>query len=203
MADDISTIQIPSLRPSRGAGPVRFTWDDVLAMDQAGLFGETDRVELMDGELIIMPEEGPLHRMVVQVLQRWLLKQCGEDFELYVRGSLKVSGNTTYLIPDITVMDANFAASDCDVANAHLVIEVSDSTLRYDAGKKVRHYAKAGVREFWVVDANANAILMHREPQNETFASIITVQAGRVAIPLFGVGVGFDPAQLPKPSDFE
>ena len=41
---------------------MRFDWTDVLAMSSAGLFGELDRPELVDGEAIILPVEGPLHR---------------------------------------------------------------------------------------------------------------------------------------------
>jgi Uma2 family endonuclease len=201
MADDFRTIERPPIRPPRGAGPVRFQWADVLAMSDAGLFAETERVELIDGELSIMPEEGPLHVMVLQTLQRWFYRNLSTDFEPFIRGALKV-GNDSYLISDISILKASFLPSDCNVANADLIVEVSVSTLTFDLNVKRKRYASAGAKELWIVDANAQRIMVHRQPSGEDFLFVQTFAAGEPVSPLCCGEHSFDPANMPSPSDF-
>lgn len=202
MADDLRPIPMARIRASRGPGPMRFEWSDVLAMSDSGIFGENDRVELIEGEIVIMPEEAPIHAMALQVLQRWLFTNMSADCELYIRGSLKVSGVSTYLIPDICVLPSYFVAADRTVLLARLLIEVSNSTLNFDVNKKRAHYARAGAQEYWVVDANAQSIIVHRDPSGESFGSVQTFTAGQLATPLCTNGAGFDPADLPNPADY-
>ena len=45
-----------------------------------------------------------------------------------------------------------------------LVIEVADSSLRKDRGRKLRMYARAGIFEYWIVDLNADRIEVYRDP---------------------------------------
>jgi Uma2 family endonuclease len=202
MADDLRPIQLEDARAPRSAGPLRLEWSDVIAMNEAGLFGEKDSPELVDGEIVIMPFEGPLHRMALQVLQRWLLSVLINDFELSVRASLQVLGTTTYFIPDLAILKAGFVDSDCSVAKAEMIIEVSDTTLTFDLGKKCQNYAQAGAKEYWVVDIKARCIIAHREPVGQCFGWVRTYQAGQVVTPACLDSHGFDPAKLPNPADF-
>jgi Uma2 family endonuclease len=203
MADDLSSIINTDKTVTRGAGLMRFDWSDVIAMSEAGLFGELDRPELIDGEIFIMPFEGPLHRHVLQILQRWLFSSLGSTHELSIRASLQVIGSTTYFIPDLAVMPNDFLPSNCDVPTAALIIEVSDTTLKFDLITKLKFYAKAGAKEYWVVDTKTRTVIVHREPNGESFGSVQTFRAGQLACPLCLDGAGFDPATLPDPADFD
>jgi Uma2 family endonuclease len=202
MADDIGTLQNQSLRPPRGAGPVRFTWDDVIAMDRARLFGEIDRVELLDGELRITPVEGDSHRLVLQTLIRWLLDQFYKRLELDVRGALKLS-DTTHLIPDASLMPMGFNPKECLIENAELILEVSDSTLKHDLTVKKTLYAKASAKELWIVDTNTRTLFVHRDPKDGAFKTVLNIQPGQSISPLCDANVSFDPASLPTPADFD
>lgn len=53
-----------------------------------------------------------------------------------------------------------------------LVIEVADSSVRMDMGRKARIYAAAGVREYWVVDLVHERIVVHKEPGRQEYASV-------------------------------
>jgi Uma2 family endonuclease len=203
MADDLRPIQHSPTRAPRAPGPARFEWSDVLAMWQAGIFAENDRVELIEGEVVIMPEEAPIHAMALQVLQRWLFQTMTVQCELYIRGSLQVLGHSTYLIPDLSVLPGNFRAEDRTVATALLIIEVSNTTLSTDIHLKAKLYARAKAKEYWVVDTNARTIIIHRDPVGESFRSVQTIKAGQLATPLCLNGAGFDPATLPDPAEFD
>ena len=137
--------------------PRRFTWDEVIAMSRAGLFGESERVELVGGEIFVMPEEGPLHVLALQIVQRWLIRALPATLELAVRAPLHLPDGTVF-VPDLAVYDAGFAPADMVAANARLVIEISDTTLNRDQRRKAPKYAEAGVAELWIVDAPARKI---------------------------------------------
>jgi Uma2 family endonuclease len=44
----------------------------------------------------------------------------------------------------------------------HLVIEVSETTLWYDSGRKKTAYERGGIREYWIIDAKQKAAIVHR-----------------------------------------
>ena len=59
-----------------------------------------------------------------------------------------------------------------------LVIEISDTTIRYDRNRKMPLYAKAGVRELWIENLQQDVILVYRNPGSETFATSLTFKRG-------------------------
>lgn len=58
-----------------------------------------------------------------------------------------------------------------------LLIEVSDSSLDFDRTVKLELYARAGIREVWIVDVTTNAVLMHRDPSGGLYGSVIRLEA--------------------------
>jgi Uma2 family endonuclease len=202
MADDIRSNPISMQRAPRGAGPVRFDWADVIVMSEAGLFAENERVELIDGEIAIMPEEGALHVLVLQHLKRWLLVSLPSTLELDVRGALRIS-EETYLIPDLCVLNAGFGPADCTVENADLIVEVAVSTLKNDLNLKCKRYAAAGALELWVVDANARRIWVHTNPSDDGFLLVQAFEIGAKISPTCAQGSAFEIASLPDPSHYQ
>ena len=170
--------------------PRRFTWDEVIAMSRAGLFGESERIELVGGEIFVMPEEGPLHVLALQVMQRWLIGALPATLELAVRAPLHLPDGTVF-VPDLAVYDAGFTPADMVAANARLVIEISDTTLNRDQRRKVPKYTKAGIAEFWIVDVQARTIAIHRDGA----ARVETVEA----TPRCAPAAAFAFSSLPSP----
>ena len=60
-----------------------------------------------------------------------------------------------------------------DYGEAQLIIEVAASSLAYDKALKSRLYARHGVREFWVIDANTGTTWVHTGPKGEGWSSIV------------------------------
>lgn len=65
-----------------------------------------------------------------------------------------------------------------------LLVEVGQSSLRYDAGMKLRAYARRGVCEYWIVDLAHQRIEVYREPQGERYVAHLTFERGAVVAPL-------------------
>ena len=64
-----------------------------------------------------------------------------------------------------------------------LLIEVFDSSLRFDRKVKVPIYARSGIREVWIVDLQNAAIHVYRDPKDKTYTSIETRHHGETASP--------------------
>lgn len=95
--------------------------------------------------------------------------------------------------PDFAILSARDTRRTGKPHDALLVIEVSNSSLRFDLGEKARRYAGAGYPEYWVIDVQARTIHVHRGPQPDgTWTSIITQSEGdlqAVAVPPITIDV--------------
>lgn len=185
------------LAPAPKAAVKRFTWDDVLAMSAAGMFAETERVELIGGEIVVMPEEGPLHVDALEALRRWLERILQPEFEVCCRGPLALPG-ATVTVPDLAVYRRGFRARDMVAANVQLLIEVSDTTLNRDQRRKRPLYAEAGIVEFWIADPRSQQIRVHRDPAEGEWQTVQTFGPGQAVAPLIAPQAAFAVDDLPN-----
>jgi Uma2 family endonuclease len=151
--------------------PTRFklTVEQYHRMGEAGILGPEDRVELIDGELIRMAPIGSMHMGLHSRLNRLLVAQTEGQAVLTPASGLRLS-DFTEPQPDFIVL--RWRADDymgklAHASDALLVIEVSDSSLRYDRDLKLGLYARAGVPEVWIVDVRGERVLVHRGPAGE------------------------------------
>ena len=149
----------------------RFSVEEYNKLGEAGIFHEDDRVELLDGEIIIMAPIGKHHiksvRRLIRVLSRVYSDLCYVDCQSPV-----VLDGFSEPQPDILLVALNIDETDEKPTPAEtlLAIEVADSTLRYDAGPKLRAYARAGICEYWIVNLAENAVDVYRQPAGESYA---------------------------------
>ena len=133
-----------------------------------GVFGE-ERIELVNGLLVPMNPPKPPHSNAVDMLTLILIRALGDQARIRVQNPF-AAGDISEPQPDVLV--APLADYRVDhPAESHLVIEVAESSLRYDRGIKLRLYAEQGVPEYWIVDVVARRIEVYREPQDGTFVS--------------------------------
>lgn len=129
----------------------RFTGEDVLAMMRAGLLQEGGKFELIDGEIIDMPSEGSSHLELRLRLNRLLSKVLPDEIALVPDGTLRLT-DTFWPEPDLYLYPAHMRVDAVRGPDLLLVIEISDTTQRYDMGRKAAIYRDHGVREYWVLD---------------------------------------------------
>ena len=152
----------------------RLTVRDYHRLAEAGILGEDDRVELLEGQLVDISPIGPRHALTIDVLNRLLPAALGEQAWLRVQNPI-VLNDASEPQPDLAVVRHPWSG----YPDAHprppdilLLIEVADSSLEFDQGAKLELYAKAGIREFWVVDLTRNCVLVHREPSEGAYRSV-------------------------------
>jgi Uma2 family endonuclease len=79
---------------------------------------------------------------------------------------------TTYLEPDFVFYREQQPLADLRGDNALLVIEVADSSLSYDRGRKARLCASFGIRELWVVDAVKLVTHVYLDPTSDGYRTV-------------------------------
>lgn len=164
--------------------PFRFTVKDYMALGELGILGPNDRTELIDGQIIHMSPIGVLHARIVNRLNRWLVRRAGDDAIVAVQNPiiLDLHGMPQ---PDFVLLAAEYgfdAPEHAGPGDILLVIEVSDTSLRFDRETKLKHYARAGIVEYWVVDVNAEEMWVHRKPKRSgRYAETLSLGAKPVA----------------------
>lgn len=163
----------------------RITADEYQQLGRVQFFAPGTRVELIDGEVIDMAPIGTRHWAVVNRLQQLISLAVVPRAIVSAQSSLRL-GTHSEPEPDIGLFKprADFYASALPTAaDTLLLIEVADSTVRYDREIKLPLYARHGVPEFWLVDLDADMLRMYREPDGERYAKVVeTADPGIVTI---------------------
>ena len=144
----------------------RISVDDFHRMAEAGIFGPDDRVELVDGELLAMAPIGTKHAACVMWLTEFFVSKVRDTVITAAQGPL-VLADEMELYPDLCLLrrrDDFYRATAPRPHDALLVIEVSDTTLHYDRGEKLRRYAEAGIAEYWIFDVAGRQAFVFRDP---------------------------------------
>ncbi len=147
------------------------SFDDVMRMVDAGILTAEDRVELIDGVLVEMSREGIDHWDGSAELNRRLTDAYPATFDVRVCGTHPLD-KWQYRVPDFVVahrIRGRWLRPD-DVV---LIVEVSNTSLRYDLGRKARDYAAWGVAEHWVVDVVRRRIVVHRDIVEGAYATVV------------------------------
>jgi Uma2 family endonuclease len=181
---------MPSQRaPRPEPAPHRKRWkrSECVSLVESGLL--TGRYELIDGEIVPKMGQKPAHAFVIVRLTAWLIAIFGGDF---VRSQLPI---------DVTISDNETNEPEPDAAalarpiiayaernpgpnDLLLVVEVSDTTLRFDLRAKAALYARAGIRKYWVVGVPGRRIVVHRNPTPRGYRELTAYAESESLAPL-------------------
>jgi Uma2 family endonuclease len=157
-----------------------FNVDEYYRMGAAGIFSEDDRVELIEGEVIRMSPIGSRHAACVDRIVNALLSRfAGHGAIVRVQNPIRLDEYSEPQ-PDVTLLhprDDFYANSHPTPADVLLLVEVADSSIEYDRVIKVPLYARAGIREVWLVDLTKDTIELYAQPLNGAYQ--ISQQAAR------------------------
>jgi len=152
----------------------RLTVADYHRLGEAGVLGENDRVELLEGQLVDMSPIGPRHALAVDRLNELLFPAGAGRGLVRVQNPITLD-NRSEPQPDLTVVRrpwTGYPRAHPGPDDVLLLIEVADTSLELDLGAKRELYARAGIREFWIVDLTTETVLVHREPEGEGYRSV-------------------------------
>lgn len=141
------------------------TVDEYLRMGEAHVFAQHARLELMEGEIVEMAPIGSPHAAIVCAVDA-LLRELAPAAMVRVQSPLVLS-DLSAPQPDVVLVRPRedwYYRAHPTAADVLLVVEVADTTLRYDLEIKRPAYARAGVTELWIIDIDRRELHVFREP---------------------------------------
>lgn len=147
---------------------------------ELGVFRD-ERVELMYGAVVQMSPIGVPHNTAVAELTR--------IFVLGLEGHARVHVQSSFAASDDSEPEPDFVITNVGTnwrehpSLAHLIVEVAESSLRYDRREKAALYAETAVGEYWIVDLVHGEIVVHRDAADGAWRSVTTYGRGEAVAP--------------------
>ena len=162
---------------------LRLTRGDCAVLEQYGQY-EKKKAELIEGDLVEKMGKKRPHTNTSSALSRWLF-----GIFSFVNSETPIDvapdDNPTSLPePDLIVLNKLILETYPKPEDLLLVVEISDSSLRFDLTVKAGLYARAGILDYWVVDVLGHRIGIHRDPQSGVYQSIKWYEVGETVSPL-------------------
>ena len=152
---------------------------------EAGILGEDDRVELIEGELIEMAPIGSPHAGTVNALTQLLVMGVAGQAIVAVQNPVHL-GDMSEPQPDFALLRPradHYRSATPTAADVLLLIEVADASGRYDRSVKLPLYARHGIPEVWIVDIGGRTIEAHREPGPRGYREVLRPAGGEALSP--------------------
>jgi Uma2 family endonuclease len=105
-----------------------------------------------------------------------------EDLLFATETTFRLSADT-YLEPDFVFYAKATGIAGLNAATAKLAVEIADTSLGYDLGRKAALYAAFGIAELWVIDAVKLATRIHRDPSPTGYRSAVDLPASHRLVP--------------------
>jgi Uma2 family endonuclease len=162
----------------------RFSVEEYYKLGEAGIFQPDDRVELLDGEIFVMSPTSVRHAWAVTWITEWFVERHRKRYAVS-------PGNPIWLHdysepqPDIMLVPrVRRREHKTRPEEVFLLVEVSDSSLAFDRGRKRKAYAEAGVREYWIVNLEEDVLEVFRQPEGGSYAVALRFALGESVSPL-------------------
>src|SRR5580692_1319037 len=166
----VTTMLLPTARTAQTVPrPRRWTCDEFHRVGDTGAF-EGRHAMLIDG---VIWEEGPMnppHAITLELVESALRTVFGTGWRIRSQSPL-VLGEDLDPEPDFAVIAGTPRGNSGHPTMADLVVEVADSSFDFDTNEKRLLYARAGIRDYWVVDSNGRRLLVYRDPQAGDYSS--------------------------------
>ncbi|RYD60521.1 MAG: Uma2 family endonuclease [Sphingomonadales bacterium] len=154
----------------------RFTTAEFVRMGEFGAFDDM-KVELVEGELERMNPPMNTHSARQTSVMIRLSKVLDEAL---LRGEIGIDlGNDTVLACDVAVLRIPVTGHRLlRPEEAHLIVEIAETTRSRDMGLKRVLYATAGIPHYWVVDGDRSVVHVYREPSGGDYSRVSTIGFG-------------------------
>ncbi len=149
-------------------------------MGAAGILTEEDRVELIEGEIVAMVPIGSDHSSAVARLTRLFVRAAGDRAVVWPQNPVRLSAHSEPQ-PDVVLLrprEDDYEGRPPSPEDVLLLIEVADSSLRFDRLVKLPLYARHRIPEVWLVDVTTDTMLVSREPTPSGYRTSWTVGRG-------------------------
>ena len=157
-----------------------FSVDDYQFLGRLGILDEDDRIELIDGEIVLMSPIGDRHLACVDMLASQLFNGVAGQAIVRVQGSIRL-GNDSEPQPDIVLLrprDDFYASRSAGPDDILLVVEVANTSLYYDRQKTAETYAKHRIPEVWIANLTEDCVERYFNPTENGYVEMTRFTSG-------------------------
>jgi Uma2 family endonuclease len=170
-----------------------FTVEEYHRMADAGIFHPGERVELIEGEIVQISPISPRHAGCVINANRLFVMRLGERAVVSPQNPVIIQPRSEPQ-PDLLLLRpraVSYSREHPAPEDVLLVVEVADTTARYDSLVKSRLYARAGIPEFWLLLVTDGTVEVYRTPGADGYASLTNHGPGQTVAPPAFPEIGF------------
>ncbi len=158
----------------------KWSVEDYYQIIESGVL-EGKSVELLEGEIIAMSPENPIHSSRIDTIADYLRDKLKDQAK--VREAHPITLDNSEPEPDVAIVrfdHNNYSDRHPYPQDIYWLIEVSNSTLSKDLEEKSVTYARNGIAEYWVIDLLNNKLWIFTQPQQNGYASTQKVVTGNI-----------------------
>jgi Uma2 family endonuclease len=156
--------------------------DDYHRMIDLGIFDDK-KVELIEGELIEMSPEKPIHSSKNSDIFKLFYQRFSERAEIRWNSPITLASSEPE--PDLVVCKnpaSQYKKKHPHPQDIYLVLEVANTSLNYDLTEKRRIYVTNNIKEYWVVSLEFRHLIVFREPGNNDYLFKQTFTKGKISL---------------------
>jgi len=176
----------------------RFSAEEYHRLGELGILSPGARVELIEGAIHGMSPIGPFHSGVTMRLNRFFQLRAKGRWIVFVQDAVRLDDYSEPQ-PDLMLLKPapdDYVSHHPTPDDVFLLIEIADSTLDFDRGRKLQIYARAGISEFWIVNLRDSTIEVYREPHFTGYENKAVLKADEKASPAAFPDVALEIAEL-------
>lgn len=168
----------------------KFTVEHYHTMVLSGIIAEDDRVELIRGEIVEMSPPSQQHAAYVRRLNILFSKKLSNSHcHRFPSRALVDIQNSVQLDdfsepqPDVALLQPRedfYEAGHPQPGDVFLIVEVADTTLKYDRQVKIPLYAEQNIVEVWLVDIHEQCVEVYREPKPMGYQNVQKFGEGQI-----------------------
>lgn len=154
------------------AEPYAFSVEEYHKLGEVGIFDEDDRVELLDGNILLMSPIGYRHMGAVRRMNKLFNRRFADRCEVDVQNPIMIDGKSEPQ-PDILLLrDTVYSRKSPPLPeDVLLLVEAADSSLQFDRTDKRDAYARGGIVEYWLLDLTRNELHVFRDSDGHDYRS--------------------------------
>ena len=164
----------------------KFTVAEYYRMAEAGILKPEERVELIQGEIIVMPPIGPEHAGSLIISNSLFSEHAPGRFLVQTQNPVLLDDGSEPE-PDVALLrlrDDRYTRAHPTPADVLLIIEIADTSLAYDREVKAHIYGRNEIPETWIKNLPEDCIERFTEPGPEGYARHTVHRRGETLTPV-------------------
>lgn len=130
-----------------------------------GVFQPGERLELLDGLLVVREPQGARHATAIRRVLAALRRALGDAWQIDSQLPVALDADSEPE-PDVAVVPCDPGTyREAHPSHAVLIVEIAESSYRTDREDKASLYARAGIGDYWIVDLVYDTLEIHRDPE--------------------------------------